>query len=56
MENTWHKQYLDLENMWYIIEMHHLDGILGEHFFMDDEVDKMEGFIKENEIEFKDDN
>ena len=52
-ESEWLRQYLEDEKLWYITEHHPEDGILGEHFFEKGDEDKMNEFIEENNIIFK---
>lgn len=52
-QNWWYHQYLESEKLWYLTEHHPEDGIWGEHFFEENETDKMNNFIKENNITFK---
>ena len=45
----WNKQYLDLENLYYLTEHHHEDGMLSEMFFNTEE--EMEQYIADKKIE-----
>ena len=48
LETKWLCQYLDLENMYYLVELHDEDGIMGEHFFETEE--ELDIYIKNNNI------
>lgn len=49
MKNTtWHLGYIEQEGLWYLVELHDMDGILSEDFFVSEPAAKI--YCKENNI------
>jgi hypothetical protein len=48
--NTWNYQFLENEKLHYLTEHHPEDGVLGEHFYEENEFNELSKFISENKI------